>query len=105
VAAVVRALLLALHLALPTAAVLADRLAHAVEEPASDAGMLRRASAQARPAECALCQFIRTPSAAADPERPPRATAEHEVASSLPIQPPALAFEPGSPPARAPPAC
>jgi hypothetical protein len=100
--AVFRLLLALLQVTLAAAAPLADARLHRPAPAVATAGADRR-PAPAAAAECALCQFIRTPAAAAGDADPPRGETVRCADPRLPRTARLAAHEPGSPPARGPP--
>lgn len=100
-----RAMLVALQVALAPAAVIADRAAHDGDIQVTAARTISRATAPGTLSpECPWCLFLRTPAAPGDEAGPP---IREGLAAGPDIRGPATparTFIPGSPLARAPPA-
>jgi hypothetical protein len=101
--AFLRLFLALLQVALAAAAPLADARLHRPAPAAATAEADRRPASAAGAAECALCQFIRTPVAAAGGADPARAEPARSAGPLRPSTARLAAHEPGSPPARGPP--
>jgi hypothetical protein len=101
--AVLRLFLALLQVALAAAAPLADARLHRPAPATATAEADRRPASAASAPECALCQFIRTPVAAAGGRYPARAEPARSADPLLLSTARLAAHEPGSPPARAPP--